>query len=84
MTTITDRVKEEMWVEFKSNCQQQVARGYRLITATYSLASALALEFVRDQKSYWFPKSLISTLVDPDEKVYYYAPTWLLKQKGLL
>lgn len=84
MREIRERVTAEHWFEHGENIKQFEKDGLREIEAIQDEASFKALRFSIGDKHYWFPKSQISTLVDPDGKCHYYAPHWMVEQKGLL
>lgn len=84
MKEMREQLKAKLWFEHGENVAQFEKGGLRLIEATRDEASDKALRFSIGDKHYWFPKSQISTLVDPDGKCYYYAPFWMVEQKGLL
>ena len=79
-----ERIKVINWLEHGQNFAQFLRDGLMEIKATQDEVTEKALRFSIGDNQYWFPKSLISTLVDPDGKCHYYAPSWMVKQKGLL
>ena len=79
MGKIFERIIADNWFNYKLEVADQQKEGCYEILAKQDLATEKALRFGK----HWFPKSQVSCLVDPDNVSHYFAPTWIIKQKGL-